>query len=103
MCSANLSVQLNGDQKRQGQLLPVGTVGELLVEGPILARGYLNDEEKTAAAFIEDPDWLLAGVGGRPGRRGRLYKTGDLVRYNPDGTLTCSGYLYIHVPSGVLN
>ena len=96
-------MQLNGDQKRQGQLLPVGTVGELLVEGPILARGYLNDEEKTAAAFIEDPDWLLAGVGGRPGRRGRLYKTGDLVRYNPDGTLTCSGYLYIHVPSGVLN
>ncbi|KAI4219841.1 MAG: hypothetical protein L6R40_008708, partial [Gallowayella cf. fulva] len=79
------------DATDHNRLLPVGAVGELLIEGPILARGYLNDEEKTAAAFIEDPAWLLAGVGGRPGRRGRLYKTGDLVRYNPDGTLSFVG------------
>ncbi|KAL5084629.1 hypothetical protein Trisim1_011538 [Trichoderma cf. simile WF8] len=68
------------------RLAPVGAIGELLVEGPILARGYFNDPEKTAAAFIESPPWLLQG-----GRSGRLYKTGDLVRYNPDGSLTYMG------------
>lgn len=67
-------------------LVPVGAVGELLVEGPIVGQGYLNDDEKTAAAFINDPAWLLAGHKGFPGRRGRLYKTGDLGMYDPDGS-----------------
>ncbi|KAL4795243.1 hypothetical protein BDV19DRAFT_175558 [Aspergillus venezuelensis] len=67
-------------------LVPVGAVGELLVEGPIVGQGYLNDPEKTAAAFIEDPAWLVAGHKGYPGRRGRLYKTGDLGKYDPDGS-----------------
>lgn len=67
-------------------LVPVGAVGELLVEGPIVGQGYLNDPDKTAAAFIEDPPWLLAGHDGYAGRRGRLYKTGDLGRYDPDGS-----------------
>lgn len=74
------------------ELVPLGEVGELVVEGPILARGYLNDTAKTAASFIEDPTWLLEGNGAsRPGRRGRMYKTGDLVRYEPDGNLICLG------------
>lgn len=67
-------------------LLPVGAVGEILVEGPIVGQGYLNDPEKTAAAFIEDPSWLTAGHNGYTGRRGRLYKTGDLGKYDPDGS-----------------
>ncbi|KAL4938517.1 hypothetical protein BDV06DRAFT_52549 [Aspergillus oleicola] len=67
-------------------LVPVGAVGELLVEGPIVGQGYLNDPEKTAAAFIEDPAWLVAGHKGYAGRRGRLYKTGDLGKYDPDGS-----------------
>lgn len=67
-------------------LVPVGAVGELLVEGPIVGQGYLNDPEKTAAAFIEDPPWLTAGHKNHAGRRGRLYKTGDLGRYDPDGS-----------------
>ncbi|EAW12140.1 nonribosomal peptide synthase SidD [Aspergillus clavatus NRRL 1] len=67
-------------------LMPVGAVGELLVEGPIVGQGYLNDPEKTAAAFIEDPSWLVAGHSSYTGRRGRLYKTGDLGRYDPDGS-----------------
>lgn len=67
-------------------LVPVGAVGELLVEGPIVGQGYLNDDEKTAAAFIHDPPWLLAGHKGYHGRRGRLYKTGDLGMYDPDGS-----------------
>lgn len=68
------------------RLAPIGAIGELLVEGPILARGYLNDPDKTEKAFIENPPWLL-----RSGRHGRLYKTGDLVRYNPNGSLTYMG------------
>ncbi|PTB63259.1 non-ribosomal peptide synthetase [Trichoderma citrinoviride] len=67
-------------------LLPVGAVGELLVEGPIVGQGYLNDPEKTAVAFIQDPSWLVAGHAQYTGRRGRLYKTGDLGKYAPDGS-----------------
>lgn len=67
-------------------LMPVGAVGELLVEGPIVGQGYLNDSEKTAAAFINDPSWLLAGHNGYAGRKGRLYKTGDLGKWDPDGS-----------------
>jgi non-ribosomal peptide synthetase component F len=79
------------DLKNHNKLAPLGSIGELLVEGPILARGYLDDLEKTAAAFIEDPPWLLRGGGGYPDRHGRLYKTGDLVRYDPDGNLVYIG------------
>lgn len=74
------------DPEDDQQLMPVGAVGELLIEGPIVGVGYLNEPEKTASVFIEDPVWLLSGCSGAPGRRGRLYKTGDLVRYDPDGS-----------------
>jgi acyl-CoA synthetase (AMP-forming)/AMP-acid ligase II len=47
------------DPSDYNKLVPLGAIGELLVEGPILARGYLNDLEKTAAAFINDPLWLV--------------------------------------------
>ncbi|OQD81856.1 hypothetical protein PENANT_c025G09152 [Penicillium antarcticum] len=67
------------------ELVPVGGVGELLVEGPIVGQGYLNDPEKTASVFINDPTWLVAGHKDYPGRQGRLYKTGDLGKYDPDG------------------
>ena len=73
-------------------LSAVGTIGELWLEGPLVAKGYLNDVSKTAAAFIEDPSWLLRGSSGHPGRRGRVYRTGDLVRYNThDGSLVFVG------------
>jgi amino acid adenylation domain-containing protein len=68
-------------------LVPVGTIGELVVEGPIITKGYLHDPERTAVSFIESPYWLLAGGGGYPGRQSRLYKTGDLVHYNSDGSI----------------
>ncbi|KAG6252577.1 NRPS protein [Claviceps purpurea] len=74
------------------QLVPVGAVGELLIEGPIVGQGYLGDPEKTEAAFIRDPVWLVSGYGDVPGRRGRLYKTGDLVRYDPDGE---NGFIFV--------
>ena len=72
-------------------LLPWGQIGELLIEGPIVGLGYLNDPEKTAAAFIDDPPWLVQGAFGVPGRSGRLYKTGDLARYDEDGTIMMIG------------
>ncbi|KAM3436784.1 hypothetical protein NHJ13734_004926 [Beauveria thailandica] len=72
-------------------LLPPGCVGELLLEGPIVGQGYLDDAEKTAAAFIESPRWLLEGSPRHSGRSGRLYKTGDLVRLDKDGSLTFIG------------
>ena len=66
------------------QLAPLGSVGELLIEGPFLARGYLKDSHKTQAAFIQAPKWLSNY---RPTISTRMYRTGDLVRYNHDGTI----------------
>ncbi|KAM4057707.1 AMP-binding enzyme [Hirsutella rhossiliensis] len=73
------------------RLAAFGTVGELWIEGPLVARGYLDDVERTAQAFVRDPPWLLRGTAGYPGRHGRLYRTGDVVRYNPDGSLCYLG------------
>lgn len=72
-------------------LLPLGCIGELLLEGPLVGQGYLDDPAKTAAAFIENPRWLLEGSPRHLGRPGRLYKTGDLVRLDNDGCLTFIG------------
>jgi amino acid adenylation domain-containing protein len=79
------------DPKNYDILAPLGSIGELLVEGPVLARGYLDNAEKTEDAFVNDPAWLIKGCGDHPGRRGRLYKTGDLVRYEPNGNLVYMG------------
>lgn len=79
------------DPDDHNQLTPIGSTGELLVEGQVLARSYLNSPEKTAEAFVQDPEWLLRGVDDRPGRKGRLYKTGDLVKYTTDGKIVYVG------------
>ncbi|KAH7325581.1 hypothetical protein B0I35DRAFT_474343 [Stachybotrys elegans] len=76
------------DPEDHDSLVPPGCVGELLLEGPLVGRGYLHDAKKTEASFIRDPVWLVRGTPERPGRQGRLYKTGDLVRCEPDGNLT---------------
>lgn len=57
------------------QLLPIGAIGELLIEGPHLAREYLDQPEKTADAFIEDAAWMPSV---------KYYRTGDLARFDPD-------------------
>lgn len=67
------------------RLVPVGVVGELLIQGPILARGYLGNSEKTAEAFIEDPAWVQNDD--YSGITNRFYKTSDLARYNEDGSI----------------
>ncbi|TLD11150.1 hypothetical protein PgNI_05487 [Pyricularia grisea] len=73
------------------KLAPVGSVGELYLEGPLVGQGYLADPDKTKSAFVHDPPWLLAGSSKHSGRRGRLYKTGDLFKYDPDGNLLFVG------------
>jgi non-ribosomal peptide synthetase component F len=65
--------------------LPLGASGELLLGGAGLTRGYLGRPELTAERFIPDP-WS-----GDPG--GRLYRTGDRVRYRTDGELEFLGRL----------
>ncbi|KAI9647878.1 hypothetical protein NHQ30_004266 [Ciborinia camelliae] len=75
-------------------LVPIGEIGELWVEGPIVGQGYLGDPKKTAETFVDSPSWLLRGCGGlgdRTGRSGRLYRTGDLVRYTVEGNLEFVG------------
>lgn len=52
-----------------------GTVGELCVRGPHLAKGYINRPDQTEAAFVRDTDGEL------------LYRTGDLARWAEDGSL----------------
>lgn len=74
------------------KLAAIGEVGELWIEGPLVGAGYVNNPEKTSTSFVEDPDWLVQGIPGqRPGRHGRVYRTGDLVQYLEDGTLLFKG------------
>ena len=75
------------DPSNHNRLVPIGTVGELIVEGPILSSGYLNDPEKTNQVFITNPTWLTEV---RSNSR-KLYKTGDLVRQTSDGSLLFVG------------
>ena len=66
-----------------GQLCPLGIPGELWIGGPSLAQGYLNNPGLTKEKFIVHRFSNKEGT--------RLYKTGDLVSWNPDGTLTFHG------------
>ncbi|MEH2216414.1 MAG: amino acid adenylation domain-containing protein [Nostoc sp.] len=65
------------------QPVPVSTPGELYISGDGLARGYLNRPELTEEKFIPNP---FGEIGGR-----RLYKTGDLARFLPDGNIEFLG------------
>ncbi|MFK7920342.1 MAG: amino acid adenylation domain-containing protein [Bacteroidia bacterium] len=68
---------------RNLQANPVGVVGELLIGGDGLARGYLNQIQLTDEKFIPDPF--------RSQNEARLYKTGDLARYLADGSIEILG------------
>ncbi|KAI1458318.1 acetyl-CoA synthetase-like protein [Annulohypoxylon moriforme] len=66
------------------RLIPIGAVGELVLEGPILCRGYLGRPAETEKAFPNIRDWF-------DGSSKRIYRTGDLVRYAEDGSLRILG------------
>ncbi|MCP4400947.1 MAG: AMP-binding protein, partial [bacterium] len=71
------------------QLVPVGIPGELHIGGAGLSRGYLNRPDLTAEKFIPHPFSLAPG--------GRLYKSGDLARYLPDGEIEFLGRIDLQV------
>jgi amino acid adenylation domain-containing protein len=79
------------DEENHNILKPIGAVGELLLEGPMLAKGYLGDLEKTRSCFIDNPEFLNLGFGLAQGVVRRAYKSGDLVRQYPDGSLDYLG------------
>ena len=70
--------------------VPVGVVGEVVLAGAGLARGYLGRPARTAAVFVPDPEATSrATVETEAG--GRLYRTGDLGRWSSEGTLEILG------------
>lgn len=80
------------DPKDPTRLAPVGAIGELLIEGPLVGSGYLNLPDQTAQNFIEAPLWLSQPPNGLfTGRKNRLYRTGDLVRYRTNGSIEYIG------------
>jgi hypothetical protein len=75
------------DPKDHDRLVPIGAVGELVIQGEIVGRGYLNEPEKTSAVFISNPKWAQTSTQGC----GRMYKTGHLVGYDDVGCLIYIG------------
>ncbi|KAJ5971985.1 Nonribosomal peptide synthase [Penicillium vulpinum] len=74
------------DTNNVEDLVPPGGVGELLLEGPSLGRGYLNDPACTAQNYISAPSWLMQ-IRPTASHGYRCLNTGDLVRHSPNGAL----------------
>ncbi|MDC9594349.1 non-ribosomal peptide synthetase, partial [Xenorhabdus sp. IM139775] len=68
---------------KHGQPVPLGVAGEIYIGGAGVARGYLNRPELTAERFLRDP--FSADT------QARMYKTGDLGRWQPDGNIEYLG------------
>lgn len=78
------------DPKDVNKLVSIGALGEIIFESRELALGYLNDEKKTAATFIEPPLW--ARRFNRENARGCKYlRMGDLGRHEKDGSISIYG------------
>lgn len=77
---ANTQIYLLDQQLRP---VPVGVTGEIYIAGAGLARGYLGRPDLTAERFLSNPFSSTPGT--------RIYRTGDLGRYLPDGAIDCLG------------
>ncbi|MEU8680720.1 amino acid adenylation domain-containing protein [Streptomyces sp. NPDC048611] len=75
---ANVRIHVVDERLRP---VPLGSPGEILFSGVCVGRGYVNDPERTKAAFLPDP--LLPGE--------RAYRSGDFGRWLPDGRLEFLG------------
>ncbi|KAG5986830.1 NRPS protein [Claviceps spartinae] len=81
------------DPRDHNKLLPIGAVGELLIEGPVVARCYTHDPNCSSPdlQFIQStPSWMLR-LRSDTSSGTRLYRTGDLARYGPDASLYYMG------------
>ncbi|RBL90508.1 non-ribosomal peptide synthetase [Chitinophaga flava] len=75
---ANVELYITDDNNK---LLPIGVVGEICIGGAGLARGYLNNPDLTAEKFVQHPF--------KPGQK--LYRTGDLGKWAPEGNIVFTG------------
>ncbi|SCZ13528.1 non-ribosomal peptide synthetase, partial [Pseudomonas sp. NFACC37-1] len=66
-----------------GRPVPVGVAGEIHIAGAGVARGYMNRDDLTCERFLADPF--------RPETNARMYRTGDIGRYLPDGRIDYLG------------
>jgi amino acid adenylation domain-containing protein/non-ribosomal peptide synthase protein (TIGR01720 family) len=71
------------------KLTPIGCVGEIVVEGDLVSRGYLKNKIQTTASYLQDPLWVKTNSGDN--KSCRMYKTGDLARWGADGILRYIG------------
>ncbi|KAJ5484553.1 AMP-dependent synthetase/ligase [Penicillium expansum] len=72
--------------------VPVGAVGEILIEGPHLARGYLDDLcQKPDVGFLQTVPRWIADLHPSRAQSSRIYRSGDLGRYRHDGTVEHMG------------
>lgn len=72
-----------------GRMVPPGVIGELCIGGLQLTDGYLNRDELNLAKFI--PNSFQSGIDKELGINDRLYRSGDLVKKNPDGSFVFIG------------
>src|SRR5207302_2242327 len=70
---------------------PIGVPGELYIGGIGVARGYFNRPELTAEKFVPDPFVGARLIAPTLETGARLFKTGDLARYRPDGAIEFLG------------
>ncbi|KAK4499984.1 hypothetical protein PRZ48_008170 [Zasmidium cellare] len=67
------------------ELVPIGAIGEMVIEGPNVGSGYFRESSTATAAFCEPPKWALAHQASSV--MGQFFRTGDMARYNADGSL----------------
>ena len=77
------------DPKDVDHLAAIASPGEIIIEGPTIGREYFKDPEKTAAAFIQPPQWRH--IFGPLDAGSRFYRTGDLAVYKSDESIQLLG------------